>query len=183
MLPSCRVARHVRLAASHAPKAATGIREAVNRGKPLLPLDDLESLVLYKDRDVIALNKPSGLSVHTGPKVAEDLCSNLHHWQYDSPDPPNLAHRLDRDTSGVILLSRDSSAARRLAELFQQRRIKKTYWAITVNVPSKPEGRVTIPLGTKDLATQNSPRHHMHRVQCVILSPLDLQFYCIYDCM
>ena len=51
MLPSCRVARHVRLAASHAPKAATGIREAVNRGKPLLPLDDLESLVLYKDRE------------------------------------------------------------------------------------------------------------------------------------
>jgi 23S rRNA-/tRNA-specific pseudouridylate synthase len=146
MLSSCQVVRHVRLAASHAAKAAshaakaaTRIREAVNRGKSLLPLDDPESLVLYKDRDIIALNKPSGLPVHTGPKVAEDLCSNLHHWQYDSPDPPNLAHRLDRDTSGVILLSRDSSAARRLAELFQQRRIKKTYWAITVNVPSKPE--------------------------------------------
>jgi 23S rRNA-/tRNA-specific pseudouridylate synthase len=116
MLSSCQVVRHVRLAASHAAKAAshaakaaTRIREAVNRGKSLLPLDDPESLVLYKDRDIIALNKPSGLPVHmcgvctvtcvsnpAGPKVAEDLCSNLHHWQYDSPDPPNLAHRLDR---------------------------------------------------------------------------------------
>ena len=51
MLPSCQVVRHVRLAASHAAKAATRIREAVNRGKSLLPLDDPESLVLYKDRE------------------------------------------------------------------------------------------------------------------------------------
>lgn len=89
---------------------------------------ELEDMVIYKDDDVIALNKLEGLAVHGGPKLSLDLSQCLHYLQYDYPEPPQLAHRLDKMTSGVLLLTRHKEAAKWMAQLFKQRAIVRTYW-------------------------------------------------------
>eukprot|EP00731_Ephydatia_muelleri_P023683 Em0015g1266a len=121
-------------------------------------------MLLYKDSDVVAINKPAGIAVHAGPGLTQELTSYLPLWQYEAQSPPSIAHRLDKDTSGVLLLSRTAEAATRLRRLFEDKMILKNYCAITVNVPEKAEGSIEVPLSVKDLSTQQSNTHGMHRV-------------------
>lgn len=115
---------------------------------PRPPVDDkiarmLKDAILYMDEDVIALNKPAGLAVQGGTGMAD---KHLDAWldclQFDKPERPRLVHRLDKDTSGVLLLGRSANAASKLAAAFKSRAARKCYWALVVGVPKHRQGRI-----------------------------------------
>jgi len=108
------------------------------------------SLVLYEDEEVLALNKPAGLAVQGGTKTTKHIDRLLSAWG-EGMDRPRLVHRLDRDTSGVLLLGKTPAAAARLAGAFARRKAQKTYWAIVVGNPRPTEGIIEIPLIKKGL--------------------------------
>ncbi len=119
--------------------------------KPVPELDpglakDLQRLVLYRDDHLIALNKPHGLPVQGGPGITRHLDAWLDALRFGAPDRPRLVHRLDRDTSGVLLLARTPGAAAKLAAAFRGRTVEKTYWAVVARRPVPPEGRIDLPL-------------------------------------
>jgi 23S rRNA pseudouridine955/2504/2580 synthase len=107
---------------------------------------DLQRLVLYRDDQLIAINKPHGLPVQGGPGITHHLDALLDALRFGAPDRPRLVHRLDRDTSGVLLLARTPGTAAQLAAMFRGRDIDKTYWAVTARRPIPPEGRIDLPL-------------------------------------
>ena len=106
------------------------------------------SLVIYEDEDVIAINKPSGLAVQGGTKTKNHIDRLLSAWG-EGLERPRLVHRLDRDTSGVLLLGKSPAAAARLAGAFAKRRAQKTYWALVVGNPKPEEGYIDTPLVKK----------------------------------
>jgi 23S rRNA pseudouridine955/2504/2580 synthase len=107
---------------------------------------ELEKTILFRDEHLIVLNKPHGLPVQGGPGIARHLDGMLDLLRFGSEHRPRLVHRLDRDTSGVLLLARTPGTAARLAALFRGRDIQKTYWAVVVGRPLPPEGRIDLPL-------------------------------------
>ncbi len=113
----------------------------------------LEAMVIYRDNEVIAIDKPSGLAVQGGPGIIKNLDAMLDALRFGSEDRPRLVHRLDKDTSGVLLLARTPHAAAKLAESFRGREMQKTYWAVVVGEPTPPEGRIDLAL-----AKQGGPR-------------------------
>ncbi len=106
------------------------------------------SMVLYEDEDVIALNKPSGLAVQGGTKTKNHIDRLLSAWG-EGLERPRLVHRLDRDTSGVLLLGKSPQAAARLSGAFAKRRANKTYWALVVGNPKPEDGYIDVPLVKK----------------------------------
>ena len=121
-----------------------------------------KSLVLYEDDEVLALNKPCGLAVQGGTKTTKHVDRLLSAWG-EGLERPRLVHRLDRDTSGVLLLGKSPHAAARLAAAFAKRKAKKTYWAIVVGNPHPVEGLIEIPLikkgiGDRELVMPAEPK-------------------------
>jgi 23S rRNA pseudouridine955/2504/2580 synthase len=106
----------------------------------------LKKLVLYEDDDVIALNKPPGLAVQGGTGLREHLDEMIVALARKGQSKPKLVHRLDRDTSGVLLLARNAFAATKLTEAFRHRETEKIYWAVTVGVPKPARGKIVAPL-------------------------------------
>jgi 23S rRNA pseudouridine955/2504/2580 synthase len=102
----------------------------------------MQSLVIYKDEEMIAINKPHGLAVQGGSKTSRHIDGMLDALQYDAEVRPRLVHRLDRDTSGVLILARTARAASRLGELFAGREMEKVYWALVHNRPRFPSGTI-----------------------------------------
>ncbi|MDG2521727.1 RluA family pseudouridine synthase [Caulobacter segnis] len=109
-----------------------------------------KSLVLYEDEEVLALNKPSGLAVQGGTKTTKHIDKLLSAWG-EGLERPRLVHRLDRDTSGVLLLGKTPSAAARLSGAFAKRKAQKTYWAIVVGNPHPVEGVIDVPLAKRGI--------------------------------
>ncbi len=107
---------------------------------------DLQRLIIYRDDQVLVLNKPHGLAVQGGPGIAHHLDMLLDALRFGSPDRPRLVHRLDRDTSGVLLLARTPGTAANLAAAFRSREVEKTYWAVVARRPVPAEGRIDLPL-------------------------------------
>jgi 23S rRNA pseudouridine955/2504/2580 synthase len=107
-----------------------------------------KSLVLYEDDEVLALNKPSGLAVQGGTKTTRHVDRLLSAWG-EGVDRPRLVHRLDRDTSGVLLLGKTPNSTARLAGYFANRQASKTYWAIVFGVPERAEGTIDMALVKK----------------------------------
>ena len=99
----------------------------------------IRSLVIYEDDDVLALNKPAGLAVQGGTKTTRHVDGLLSAWG-EGLDRPRLVHRLDRDTSGVLVLGKSPQAAAQLAGAFAKRRVRKIYWAIVTGFPKPGEG-------------------------------------------
>ena len=112
-------------------------------------VDMVQAAVIYRDGDMIALNKPPGLPVQGGSRVARHLDAMLDALRFDAADAPRLVHRLDRDTSGVLLLARHAAAARELTALFRSRQLQKLYWALVVGVPKPAQGRIDAPLAKR----------------------------------
>lgn len=118
---------------------------------PPAPVDEraaaaLRRAVLYKDADVLVLDKPAGLAVQGGVGILSHLDAMLDALRFGSKERPRLVHRLDRDTSGVLVLARSARAAGGLAAAFRQRSARKLYWAIVVGVPKPASGRIDIKL-------------------------------------
>lgn len=111
---------------------------------------DLTPRLLYRDALMLVLDKPAGIAVHQGPpgKGGDYLEAHFDSLRFGLPRPPGLAHRLDRDTSGCLVLGRHRKALQKLGQLFKAGRISKTYWAIAVGQPEKDEGLIDLPLAT-----------------------------------
>jgi len=103
---------------------------------------EVERLVLYQDDRVIVLNKPSGLPTQGGPGISRHLDLMLEGLRQGSEHRPRLVHRLDRDTSGVIVVARTPGTAAKLAAEFRSRAVNKIYWAVVVGRPVPVEGRI-----------------------------------------
>ena len=106
----------------------------------------VRSLVLHRDADVIVLNKPPGLAVQGGTSTPRHLDAMLDALTFDAAERPRLVHRLDRDTSGVLLLARNVRAAARLAEAFRAKSARKLYWALVAGVPRPSRGKIDMAL-------------------------------------
>ncbi|SNB61377.1 23S rRNA pseudouridine955/2504/2580 synthase [Arboricoccus pini] len=106
----------------------------------------IRSLVLYEDEHLIAIDKPAGLAVQGGSKTYRHVDGMLDAFVGRDGQRPRLVHRLDRDTSGILVLARSGSAARELVFAFQQHRVRKLYWAVLVGAPTRNEGRIDLPL-------------------------------------
>jgi len=107
----------------------------------------VRSLVIYKDDDVIAIDKPPGLAVQGGTGTTRHLDGLLDGLRYDAAERPKLIHRLDRDTSGVLLLARNRAAAAEMGRAFRHKTARKVYWAVLVGVPEMPDGVIDMVLG------------------------------------
>lgn len=106
----------------------------------------VQSLVIYKDNDVIVLNKPAGLAVQGGTGVTRHLDGMLSALRFEKDENPRLVHRLDKDTSGVLVLGRTPAATAKLAEAFRSREAKKVYWALVFGNPEIKEGKISAKL-------------------------------------
>jgi len=102
----------------------------------------LADRVLYRDGLILVIDKPAGIAVHPGPGGGPDLESGFDELRFGLPHPPALAHRLDRDTSGCLVLGRHPKALRRLGALFAAGQVEKVYWAIVEGCPAEAEGRI-----------------------------------------
>jgi tRNA pseudouridine32 synthase/23S rRNA pseudouridine746 synthase len=114
---------------------------------PELTADEIQSRVLHRDGLMLVIDKPAGLPVHRGPKGGANLESSFDALRFGLPRPPVLAHRLDRDTSGCLVLGRHRKATASLGLLFKHGRISKTYWAVVEGGPVEDEGTIDMPLG------------------------------------
>jgi 23S rRNA pseudouridine955/2504/2580 synthase len=107
---------------------------------------DLVARIIYRDDHVLVLDKPHGLPVQGGPGIRLSVDAMLDGLRFGAPERPRLVHRLDRDTSGVLVLARSAAAAARLAAAFRGRDVEKFYWALVVGEPEAPEGRIDLAL-------------------------------------
>lgn len=125
------------------PQLAPGAEKP--RGLSAKNTEFIRSLVLYEDEHVIAINKPPGLATQGGSKIKYHIDGLLEGLAKDGVKP-HLVHRLDKDTSGVLLLARNPKIAKALGELFSSRDIRKYYWAITVPTPIPHQGKLKSPI-------------------------------------
>jgi tRNA pseudouridine32 synthase/23S rRNA pseudouridine746 synthase len=112
--------------------------------------EEILARVLHRDGLMLVIDKPAGLSVHRGPKGGPSLEDWFDSLRYGLPRGPELAHRLDRETSGCLVLGRHRKALASLSLLFKHRRIGKTYWAVVDGGPEADEGTIDMPLGRLD---------------------------------
>jgi tRNA pseudouridine32 synthase / 23S rRNA pseudouridine746 synthase len=129
------------------PPAAIPAKSHVSRG---VSPDEMLARVLHRDGLMLIIDKPAGLSVHRGPKGGPSLEDYLDGLRYGLPRRPELAHRLDKDTSGCLVLGRHRKALAHLGLLFKHRKIDKTYWAVVEGGPAEDEGVIDLPLGRLD---------------------------------
>jgi tRNA pseudouridine32 synthase/23S rRNA pseudouridine746 synthase/23S rRNA pseudouridine1911/1915/1917 synthase len=108
--------------------------------------DELIARILYRDGSVLVVDKPAGIPVHAGFGGGETLDQHFPALQFGLPQPPQLAHRLDRDTSGCLALGRHRRAIRELGELFMGHKVEKTYLAVVLGGPADDAGRIDAPL-------------------------------------
>lgn len=111
---------------------------------------DMLARVLHRDGLMLVIDKPAGLPVHRGPKGGGSLEDHFDALRFGLPRAPSLAHRLDRDTSGCLVLGRHRKALAHLGLLFKHGRIDKTYWAVVEGGPAEDEGLIDIALGRLD---------------------------------
>ena len=112
--------------------------------------EEMGSRLLYRDGLMLIIDKPAGLSVHKGPKGGPSLEDYFDALRFGLPRRPGLAHRLDKETSGCLVLGRHRKALADLSLLFRHGKIGKTYWALVEGGPADAEGRIDIPLGKLD---------------------------------
>ena len=145
-------------------RAKAGLRLTVGQSVRIPPISDqpaprkkreplseedtrfVRSLVIHRDDDVLVIDKPAGLAVQGGTATFRHIDGMLDALTYDAPERPRLVHRLDKDTSGVMVLARNRKAAAHLGRSFNGKSARKIYWAATAGVPSLNRGRIDLPL-------------------------------------
>ncbi|GLS22650.1 RNA pseudouridine synthase [Labrys miyagiensis] len=110
---------------------------------------DLTARLLHRDALILILDKPAGLPVHAGPKGGPNLSAMLGQLSFGLPKPPELAHRLDKDTSGCLVLGRHARPLRTLNALFAEGGVAKTYWAVVEGGPATDEGLIDMPIARR----------------------------------
>ena len=110
---------------------------------------EIQACVLHKDDHVIILDKPAGLAVQGGSGTTKHIDGLLDALKFNAAERPRLVHRLDKDTSGVLVLARTQKAARAMTEAFRTKAVRKAYWAVVVGVPERERGRIDLALGKR----------------------------------
>lgn len=105
-----------------------------------------ENRVLFLDGEALVIDKPAGLAVHPGPRTAASLEDHLHQLRFGFERSPSLVHRLDRDTSGCLLLARNPKAHKRFTQAFEDGRVSKTYVAVLDGIPDSENGVIDLAL-------------------------------------
>jgi 23S rRNA pseudouridine955/2504/2580 synthase len=146
-------------------------------GKPKARPQDvalLRDAVLYRDDWAIVVNKPAGLAVQGGTNTDRHVDALLDGLRFDSTERPRLVHRLDKDTSGVLLIARHAAAAAFFTRAFRDRATRKVYWAIVVGVPQLHRGRI-------DLALSKSGGAGRERVEADADGKHAVTYYAVVD--
>ncbi|MCP4781003.1 MAG: RluA family pseudouridine synthase [Hyphomicrobium sp.] len=130
-----RVPKIVRVAKTNGPAASVPALSTADR-------DRIENMILYEDEHVLVLDKPFGLAVQGGTGTKRHIDGMLAAMADRFGERPRLVHRLDRDTTGVLLVAKHRNAAAKLGRIFQTRSAAKTYWALVKGVPRPPQGKV-----------------------------------------
>ena len=116
--------------------------------------EEIQGRILYRDALMLVINKPAGIAVHEAHPNAKSRGNHMEqffpHLQFGLPNPPMLAHRLDKDTSGCLVLGRHRKALDDLSKLFREGKMDKTYWAIVAGGPEENDGFIDMPLGKMD---------------------------------
>lgn len=120
-----------------APVTAAGPRALAPRDASFI-----RKLVIHRDDSVLVLDKPAGLAVQGGTGTGRHVDGMLDALRFDLPERPRLVHRLDRDTSGILVIARTIGATRFLAEAFRGKAVRKTYWALVVGQPKPRQGKI-----------------------------------------
>ena len=107
---------------------------------------ELLQRILHRDQSVLVLDKPAGLAVQGGSGTKRHIDGMLGALRFEAAERPRLVHRLDRDTSGILVLARHARAATALTAAFRDRTTEKLYWAIVVGVPPQSRGQINLPL-------------------------------------
>jgi tRNA pseudouridine32 synthase/23S rRNA pseudouridine746 synthase len=113
--------------------------------------EEMVSRLLYRDGLMLVIDKPAGFAVHNGPKGGVSLEDHFDALRFGLPRSPSLAHRLDRDTSGCLVLGRHRKALAALGKRFKNGEVGKTYWAVVEGSPATDEGVIDLPLGRLDV--------------------------------
>ena len=147
--PDTRVATGDEVKVRHVAEPADGKSEGGQRPSLHAPLgvskadrNFIESLILFEDAELLVLNKPYGIAVQGGTKTKRHIDGMLAGMEDRFGDRPRLVHRLDRDTSGVLLVAKTRGAAGAFGKLFQTRSVQKIYWALLKGIPKPPQGKV-----------------------------------------
>ncbi|MDX2204456.1 MAG: RluA family pseudouridine synthase [Hyphomicrobiaceae bacterium] len=151
---SRRVQANQRLEAGQAVRVPAVVRTPPKAKPSLTPppglskadRDFIERMILFEDEQVMVLNKPFGIAVQGGTGTKRHIDGLLAGMADRFGDRPRLVHRLDRDTTGVLLVAKTREAAAKLGRTFQTRSAAKTYWALVKGVPKPPQGKVEAPL-------------------------------------
>ena len=147
---SRRVQANDRLEAGAQVRVPKAVRTPVKRPPSVVPppglskadRDFIERMILFEDDDVLVLNKPFGIAVQGGTGTKRHIDGLLAGMADRFGDRPRLVHRLDRDTTGVLLVAKRRDIAAKLGRIFQTRSAAKTYWALVKGVPKPPQGKV-----------------------------------------
>jgi 23S rRNA pseudouridine955/2504/2580 synthase len=119
-------------------------RPAVRRAPSTADAQALRDMTLFEDRDLLVLNKPFGLAVQGGSGTTRHVDGMLEALAGEQGERPRLVHRLDRDTSGVLLIAKSRRMAADLGEIFRSRQAHKIYWALVEGVPKPAQGRISL---------------------------------------
>lgn len=106
--------------------------------------------VIHRDAMMLVIDKPAGLPVHKGPGGGANLADHLDALRFGLPRDPELAHRLDKETSGCLVLGRHRKALARLADLFKANQVDKTYWAVVEGEPQADSGTIDLAMAPRD---------------------------------
>ncbi len=123
-----------------------------SRARPRVELTEdqiafARDMVIHRDKAAVVVNKPPGLATQGGSKTHEHLDGLLDALQYDAGARPRLVHRLDKDTSGVVLLARSAGSAAFFSKQFSGRSARKVYWALIMGIPDIADGIIELPIG------------------------------------
>jgi 23S rRNA pseudouridine955/2504/2580 synthase len=145
-----RAKANLRLAAGQSIRIPPGVEEGARKSTRSEVSDAdrkfVQALLIHEDDQVLAINKPPGLAVQGGTGTPRHLDGMLDALRFAAKERPKLVHRLDKDTSGVMLLARSTPAAAKLAEAFRHKSARKIYWALVVGVPELRQGRIDMAL-------------------------------------
>jgi 23S rRNA pseudouridine955/2504/2580 synthase len=124
-----------------------GVTEAVKPQLSARKQEEIQRWVIKRSNDFIIINKPAGLAVQGGTNIRDSIDFRLPALVEEDEETPKLVHRLDRDTSGVLLLGTSRESAAFLTEQFRARNSQKIYWALITGIPDDPIGEINLPLG------------------------------------
>lgn len=137
--------------------AAPAVRRASSDDKDARALKDM---TLYEDRDVLVLNKPFGLAVQGGSGTYRHVDGMLEALRGADGQKPRLVHRIDKDTSGILLVAKSRLSASTLAKTFRSRSARKVYWALVPGVPRPAQGRISTYLAKDEAAEKMRVARH-----------------------